>query len=399
MKVLHISTGQDGAGLCAERIHRSLIKEGVDSRMLVYSMPKTIDPTIDAPYSKKNVLYIFIRAIRKIARFCNIALCEGDKFVLDSKKYNAFYSTPQTSLDITGHKWIQWADIINLHWCNNFFDQPLFFEKIQDKPIVWTIHDENIFYGTAHYHDAILDDDELEKKYYQIKHGMVRNAKNLTIVFLSQYFIRTFSNDSILEGKRVEVINNSVDISKYRIYDKFESRKNLGLSSDKKIILFVATSITDRHKGLNLLIDALNLINDDCYQIVAIGGNENFCGESHVLSVGKVYDPATLSQYYSAADVYALPSMQEAFSQSIIEALSCGSPVVSFPVGVAIDCINSENGYLCKDYSILELSKGVKHVMSNNYDRYRIRKQIEGKYSSEFIAKKYLNLYRELLKK
>ena len=60
MKVLHISTGQAGAGLCAEKIHRSLLAIGVESRMLVYSKPQILDQTIDAPYIKKGIGHTII---------------------------------------------------------------------------------------------------------------------------------------------------------------------------------------------------------------------------------------------------------------------------------------------------------------------------------------------------
>lgn len=399
MKILHISTGQAGAGLCAEKIHRSLLSIGVNSRMLVYSKPKVMDDTIDAPYRKNNIFHWIVKVIRKVFRTFSIPLCENDKLILDSHKYHAFYSTPQTKLDITSHPWIEWADVIHLHWCNNFFNQPLFFNKIKNKPIVWTLHDENLFYGTAHYHDSILTEDKLEKKYFQLKHEMVATASNLSIVFLSQYFVDKFSKEQMFDGKKIFKINNAVDCSQFVVQDLKETRIKLGLPLNKKILLFVATSITDQHKGLNILSEAVTKLDDDDIIIVAIGNNDGYKGHSNVISLGKIYDPSILSQYYSASNAYILPSYQEAFSQSCIEALSCGIPTVAFPVGVCVDCINEENGYLCVDFTIEELKKGIKHVLKNKYDKLKIRSQVEGRFETSFIAQQYRTLYNELVNK
>lgn len=395
MKVLHISTGQAGAGLCAEKIHRSLLALDVDSRMLVYSKSQMSDDKIDAPYNKRGILHFVMKMIRKIFRICNIPLLEEDKLILDSQKYHAFYSTPQTKLDITSHAWIEWADIIHLHWCNNFFDQPKFFDTIKNKPIIWTLHDENLFYGTAHYHDSILFDDKLEKKYCRIKHNMILKANNLSIVFLSQYFIDKFSDNEILKGKKIYKIYNSVETSQFIPQDLQKMRIELGLPIDKEILLFVATSITDRHKGLEILIEAVTKLNNNNLLIVAIGSNDGFCGHKQVLPVGRVSNPNILTKYYSAANAYVLPSFQESFSQSCIEALSCGVPIVAFPVGVCLDCINEDNGFLCCNFSVDELMNGIQWVLKRKYDKSVIRRQVEGLFTSSNIARQYCSVYEE----
>lgn len=399
MKVLHISTGLAGAGMCAEKIHFSLIREGLDSRMLVLAKPKNENITICSPYIKKGMWNYLYRIVRKLFRTIHVPITEEDKFVLDGYKYQAYYSTPQVKLDITSHPWVKWADIIHLHWCNNFFDQPKFFKTITDKPIVWTLHDENLFYGTAHYHDAVLKEDRLERKYYKLKHEMVSNAQNLSIVFLSQYFINSFSYDKMLSGKKIFKINNPVDCSQFHICDRKTSRDKLVLPKDKKILLFVATSITDRHKGLQALIDAVRRLESDNLLIVAIGGKKGYVDASsdNVKAVGKVYGSEKLSLYYSAADAYVLPSYQEAFSQSCIESLSCGTPVVAFPVGVCVDCIKEQNGYLCKDYSVEELAYGIDNVLSRQFNRQSIRSLVDGKFDSSTIAKQYVKMYESVL--
>ena len=163
--------------------------------------------------------------------------------------------------------------------------------------------------------------------------------------------------------------------------------------------MFVATSITDRHKGLQALIDAVRRLESDNLLIVAIGGKKGYVDASsdNVKAVGKVYGSEKLSLYYSAADAYVLPSYQEAFSQSCIESLSCGTPVVAFPVGVCVDCIKEQNGYLCKDYSVEELAYGIDNVLSRQFNRQSIRSLVDGKFDSSTIAKQYVKMYESVL--
>jgi glycosyltransferase involved in cell wall biosynthesis len=103
------------------------------------------------------------------------------------------------------------------------------------------------------------------------------------------------------------------------------------------------------------------------------------------------------SLYYSAADYFVMPSYQEAFAQTSIEAMACGTPVVSFPCSGVHDLINKENGVICEDFTVDALVKGIKLAMSRNYDRKAIREDVINRFSYNKIAKQYLELYETIL--
>ena len=196
MKVLHISTVDNaGAGMCCLRIHQSLLAIGIESKMVVLHNTQFAAEEYQYGYLKNKLS----RIPSKLLRMVGLKLTEGNKIIALKEQYHTAYTLPVSSVDFTKCEWVDWADIIHLHWVNNYLDYPSFLRKIK-KSIIWTLHDEGFFYGIAHHHKSILIDNPLERKYRQVKFDAVRNAENLTIVFLSQMMCQNFGNEKIIEG-------------------------------------------------------------------------------------------------------------------------------------------------------------------------------------------------------
>lgn len=394
-KILHICTEDTkGAGLCAYRIHKALLSYGYDSKMLVYNKVHKDDNTIFAPYKYRRFLH---RLFHKILRSIFLYIFEYDKVVKQSRDNKSLYSTPVGPIDISHNKLVQEADLIHLHFVDFFFNQPLFFERIQ-KPIVWTLHDEGLFYGTSHYHDKILEDDEMEIKYKVVKRRMVENAHHLGIVFLSQYFARTFGNSPLLKDKKCTIINNFVDTTAFTIKNRDESRAKLGLTKDIILFVFISADISDSHKGLNKLIEAIEIIGDKRMKILAIGSDSMFRPHPLVITKGLVYNQTKLSELISASDFFVLPSDQEAFSQAPIEAMACGKPAIVFPFSGTEELINRNNGVCCKGFEVEDLVDGIHTALNLTYDPITIRNDVKDRFSPKSIINQYLNFYVEIIK-
>ena len=393
MKVLHFCISDiAGAGLCCVRIHQSLLDCGIDSKVVVHT--KCSDsPEVYQYESIRNKIY---RVISKVFRSLGLPLTERSKVLMMALRHKTTYSLPVSYVDITKCQWYEWADVIHLHWINNYVDYPSFFKK-NTKPVVWTLHDENLFYGIAHHHRSILPDDKMERKYKQLKIETIRNAANLSIVFLSKFMYDKFGSEMIIEGKRKLVINNSVNGDIFKIGDKSSLRKKYGFAEDKKIILFVAGDINDPNKGLEQLSKAVAELNDERYVILAIGSNLSGTQWPYTISYGRVSDPHILSELISTADIFALPSFQEAFPQSPLEAMACGIPVLSFPVSGIVEAVNDQNGIICNDFTVSELVRGIKLMSQKQYDAATIREDVLARYSPEKIAHQYINLYQQVL--
>lgn len=395
MKVLHISTNDStGAGLCAYRIHSSLLNLGIDSKMLVLDKTQLDNCLIcRKKYKVKSWIY---RAFHKFLRLLHIYVFEFDKVIKQSKESGSLYSLPISIFNLSKDPLVNDADIIHLHWADGFVDYPSFLKTLK-KPIVWTLHDESLFYGTSHYSDAVLYNDPLEKKYYRIKHEMVASAEKLKIVFLSKYFLDSFKDEEILKGKSIYVVNNSVDPIKFRPIKDVRIRKDLGISYEAILLAFVAGRIDDPHKGLSTLLDAISYFSGKDIKVLAIGGNSGTVYNEKVISVGLIRDSEQMSKLLSISDYFVMPSLQEAFSQAPLEALACGTPVIVSPVSGTEELVTPENGVICKGFSVNDIVNGLEIAFNTVYDRCKVRESVLTHFSPDFIAHKYVDIYKSSL--
>lgn len=395
MKILHISNNDSsGAGLCAYRLHTAMKLEGIDSRILVFRKTHNNDTSVMEVFKYRKFIY---RCFHALLRKMGIYTFEYDRLVQMSQQNHTCYTRPVSPFDLSNHPWVLDADIIHLHWVDDFFDQIKFIQKIK-KPIVWTIHDENLFYGISHYSNKIIDDNPLEIKYRELKRKMVANSHNLNFVLLSNFFVRKFAQTSILQKHRVKVIPNSVDCSKYKFIAKKAAQNSLGLKSDFVYFVFVAYSITDERKGLDKLIHAVDDLNkeNDKYRIVAVGDNKGFLGHRTVIETGLIHDSHKMSVWFSAADYFVMPSLQEAFSQSPIEAMACGKPAIVFPVSGTEELITTKNGIVCEGFSKSDLLNGIKKALNKEFDSNEIRRDVSERFSAQTIVKEYTDFYKQI---
>ena len=159
-------------------------------------------------------------------------------------------------------------------------------------------------------------------------------------------------------GTPIRVIPPGVDLSLFRKVDQYAARQRLGLS-DERIVLYVGR--IEPLKGLDILLRAAALLDDiSGTRILIVGGNPledaeferlNMLADSLRISdmvtfTGSV-SQEVLPAYYSAADIFVLPSWYESFGLAALEAMSCGTPVVVSRVGGLTTFIeHGKTGYL-----------------------------------------------------
>lgn len=408
MKVIHITTSLNGgAGLCVMRICNSLIKEGIDSRMIVLEGEASDYCAIIQPNLKWSSNWL-LRKFQALA--CRLHLWPQKEKLshrlneIQNRGGNLFFTLPVSYCEhIAEHPWVLDADIIHLHWISNFVDYPSFFSHIE-KPIVWTLHDENAGLGGFHYTTAKASDkrglyDKLEKKCFNIKKRSIKN-KDINIVAISS-MMKTFVEQNELLGKYlVTLIHNGVDKEKFYPIKKDQSRKDLKLPLTGRIFLFSSQWLMDKRKGLDELIRALELLKLERNSVLVCLGGYNELSESKNIDIycpGFVTDSEMLSRYYSAADYFVMPSFQEAFAQTPLEAMACGTPVIAFPCSGAKDLINDQNGIVCEDFTVEALARGIDLALSRTYNRDSIRGDVLNRFSYEKIAKDYIQLYERIL--
>ncbi len=403
MKVLHISTyGSGGGGIAAFRLHNALLNVGIESKYLCLENPPKGENIHTVPSFKLTPSQYILRklGLYKTEIDKNIKLINGLKGTY------VFFSFPYTNYDLSTHPLVQEADIINLHWVANFLDYR-FFSKT-NKKIVWTLHDMNPFQGGFHYHDEVLDNNvafgELEKKLTDIKVNNIKQCHNLEVITLCNWMKKESSNSEAFSNRKHNLIPNSLDISKFKIYPKELARQVFDLPQDKIILLFVSESLNSKRKGMDLLLNALSAVDDSKNICLATIGNSNQKIESkfETINLGNISDERALGLLYASADAYILSSREDNLPNVMLESLACGTPVISTPVGGMLDVIKSGfNGILAKEVSAEGIREAIEAFIKTKdvFSREKIRQFAIDNFSPEIQAKKYIEVYENLMNK
>lgn len=406
MKVVHVFTAQEGgAGLCAARIIKATSRLGVETcAVIAKGIPSESVDVVPFSYPwSDNWLIKKCQVLLKLLRLWPRSLRYARKIARQRTLYKAgtFTSPLTTYTRLSCHPWIREADIVHLHWIGGFVDYPSFFKNV-DKPIVWTIHDENPGYGGFHYtlwkESAPESFRQLDNHLAHIKQKAYQSAKSIHLVAISTMMAEFFKSNTLLKSYPSTLIFNGFDEDCFKSIPRTVARKALSLPEDKVIFLFSAYTITEDRKGLRQLIAALERLQRSDILLVCLGRyKEKPSATFEIRCEGFVSDCYALSQYYSAADFFVLPSFQEAFAQTPLEAMACGTPVVAFPCSGARDLINPDNGIVCDDFTVEALQKGILQAMQKSYDKDTIIRDLRRRFSYDVIARQYLTLYRKIL--
>ena len=408
MKVLHIGfTDYGGAGKGMLYLHQALKEAGVDSHILV---AEKISASEDITCAERNLnLYSYsknkyIRFFQKAVRKRGWGLNPVDKYRRMIAKIPAsktcFFTFPITNYDISGHPLVKEADIIHLHWIANFVDFPSFFRNI-DKSIVWTLRDVNPGMGGFHYEsDASKHGDDyasIEEDFRDIKRRGLSACHDLTLVAMSDQMTSFCANNDLLRNFPVKRIDGLIDFPQYDRLPQLLAKKALGIDQSVFSVLFVAVNLGDPYKGLKTVYEALDRL-PFAARLVCVGRNNYFDSiPDHVVCLNTVDSERLMSVVYSAADVFVTPSTQESFGKTTVEALSCGTPVISSAAGIAPEVITPDNGILLDEISVETVAQAIIKVHGIEYDRESIRKRTLERFAPDKIAKQYIDLYEELI--
>lgn len=162
------------------------------------------------------------------------------------------------------------------------------------------------------------------------------------------------------------VIPNAVNDIIFYKHDKIESRKKLGLDNNDFIVAFVGRF--DYRKGANRVSQAIESLNDNSIKSIFIGKPSE--GENEIPSCKGIvfYGPLPhekIPLYLSAADVFVLPSLAEGCSNSIVEAMACGLPIISSDLSFNHDILDSNNSFLIDPKDISSIAKCIKRLKTD----------------------------------
>jgi glycosyltransferase involved in cell wall biosynthesis len=399
-----------GAAIAAYRLHCGLQQAGVNSQMMVGYKFTNDDTIIKSSQNLGDQALNFFRP----------ALDSLPLTPYPRRQNNTF--SFQWFPDGLEHKIARLSpDIINLHWIGSGFVQIETIPKFR-QPVCWTLHDMWAFTGGCHYSDGcdrftqscgtcpILCSNQasdITKQVWQRKMTAWQQAK-LQIITPSKWLADIAGSSSLLQDSSIIVIPNGVDTQIYRSNSPELARGQLKLPIDKKLIIFGSLNATsDTRKGFDLLIAALALLDDSTKQQVELvifgadrGRNSpNFGLKTHYL--GELKTDQSLALAYGSADVFVLPSRQDNLPNTLLEALACGTPCVSFGIGGIPEAIDHQvNGYVAKAFEPQDLANGISWVLDYALPlnlRQNARQKAEQEYSLTVQANRYRSLYESLL--
>ena len=136
---------------------------------------------------------------------------------------------------------------------------------------------------------------------------------------------------SYLKDYPIEVINNGVDTNVFKPIPS-NIKQQYGIE-DKKVILGVA-SVWDKRKGLDTFIELSKEL-DNQYQIVLIGLNKKQIEQlpTSIIGISRTENVQELVKWYSAADIYFNPTLEDNYPTTNLESIACGTPVITFNTG------------------------------------------------------------------
>ena len=322
-------------------------------------------------------------------------------------------------------KWIDEVkpDIIHMHNIHNHYvNLRMLLEYIGEKqiPCVLTMHDCWTFTGHCAYFDYSGCDQwmtgckhcpslrdypktfaPIDPSSWNYRHKQLRFPPlNITFVSPSQWLC-DLQQQSYLKEKPCIVINNGVDTS---VFHPIESdvREQYGIGQ-RKIILAVAGGLAVR-KGREYLLDLPNHLNDDeVLVLVGLGkGQEKLLPPtSKVIGIHRTKTADELVGLYSEADVFINPTLEDNFPTTNIEALACGTPVVTFKTGGSWECVDESTGIVANKGDINDLLCKVRIVLDNGKGHYKEAcvKKAQTMYNKDIQYRKYIELYHKILEK
>ncbi len=304
-------------------------------------------------------------------------------------------------------------DLIHLHNIHSSYinDKILFkFLKKYNKPVIWTLHDCWAYTGFCAYFSNICCDKwktgceecpilkgkkrlDSSKKLYTLKKELFTSLDNLTLITPS-IWLADITKQSFLGNYNIFPIQNGIDLQVFKP-TKSNFRQKYGLEN-KKIILGVASAWVE-YKGLKEFAALAKNLESE-YKVVMVGLTEEQAKTlpKEVLTLPRTHSVEELAEIYTAADVFLNPSRQETMGLTTVEAMACGTPVVTSNCTAVPEVVTEDSGIVCENLEIETIKEAIFKVLNGNYPNTRA---VAEKYEKTAQYLKYLNEYEKLLNK
>lgn len=310
-------------------------------------------------------------------------------------------------------------DIIHLHNIHGYYiNYPILFEYLKEvqKPVVWTLHDIWSFTGHCSYfeldchnwqsdcHNCKLKHSypksytDFSHRNYYLKKKVFNGLDNMILVPVSEW-LDGLLKQSFLKDYKTKVIHNGIDIGVFNLKDDSSEIKQKYGITDRKVIIGVASPFTPK-KGFDDFIKLRQMLPEE-YQIILVGLTE---GQIYGLPYGitgiaKTQNIQELSSLYSSADVFVNLTYADNFPTTNLEALACGTPVVTYRTGGSPEAVDEYTGIVVGKGDLSAAKDAVISICEKGKAFYsgKCRSRAERHFNKNNSFRKYIDLYQELL--
>lgn len=402
-----------GAAVVTFRLMQALRERGLDVRMIVYTKNS----------KEELVETVATRYVRGMA-FC---LERAWMWIFGGvARENIFkVSTGDFAVNIHRHKWVREADIVCLNWFNQGLLNFRGIRKLHrmGKKLVWTMHDLWAFTGICHHPqqcDHYLDKCggcmylESGGSLTDISHRVWNKKKKtyaevpVTFVAVSRWLEEKARSSSLLRDRPVMTIHNPFPVHRY-FTRPTANVGSLSLGSYKpNLIIMAAARLDDPIKGLDIAIDALNIIFDH-YPEEAQKTAVYFVGvirDPSVLSrlrfsyrhLGLIRDEKVMRMLYAMSRIVLSTSLYETLGATLVEGQAAGAIPVTFGGDGREDVVRHlETGYIARGRDAASIAEGILWAIRNDVDRDMLHREALSNFGAEACTDRYIELFSSLV--
>lgn len=169
--------------------------------------------------------------------------------------------------------------------------------------------------------------------------------------------------------------------------------------SNRHVVLGVAFD-WGRRKGLDIFIELSRRLSDELYRIVLVGTDDCIDMQlpSKIVSIHRTQNQHQLAELYTMADVFVIPTREENYPTVNLEALACGTPVVTFKTGGSSEMLDDKTGIVVDTNDVEGIEKAIKDICEKkkcNDTEYIIN--YSRKFDMQYKFTEYIELYSAIL--
>jgi glycosyltransferase involved in cell wall biosynthesis len=388
MNVLLINTyDYGGAGKAIYRLHQNLRARGHNAKLLVMQKTITDQDIVQGPN-----LGLITRATETIERRLHVRSTDPNFYFFNTCEKHTYIPTRRLRQHVSFE-----PDVIIANWISTFINARNLYElnKHTGAPIFWYLVDMAPLTGGCHYAwdcdgyrkscgccPALHSTNRRDISYHNFRQKLKYIKKtNLTVVPATKWLTGQANNSALFAGKRIVQIMLGIDSDLFRPLDKMTARAALDLPLDSKFLFFATYSVSEERKGGKYLSRTLKILSDilpidlkERVFLITAGQNDSGIIADVPFAhkpLGIINDDALLALAYQAADVFVCPSIEDSGPMMINEAIMCGTPVVSFEMGAALDLVHTgQTGYRAKLKDSDDLARGIAQILGLSKDAY-----------------------------